>query len=317
MDKTPLLSICIPIYNRRAYLERMLARFYEDRTLFEHDVQLYVSDNCSTEDIKSLAEYYLKIGLNLTYHCNESNLGMDGNFINCFNHARGKYIWLLGSDDIPKKGFLKDVLRIISDKDFGLLHLSSKNKERYGELIEYNNANSFFEDIHIYITYISGNIVRSTRLSDEGLNRYKGTFISQVPYYLHSMLSSKRNAIYFQSYIDDGNDAKNNGGYNLLKVFVDNFYSICQEFVSKGMMTQCSFEIVKRRAFRDWLVEYIIVFLVFGNLKKTKHFDTSNSLSILKKHYCHKVYAYYYFLKSFVRYCVTKTYRYIRSSFEK
>ena len=59
MDNRPTLSICIPIYNRRSYLERMLSRFLEDKQLFEEKIQLFISDNCSTEDIKGVCDGFL------------------------------------------------------------------------------------------------------------------------------------------------------------------------------------------------------------------------------------------------------------------
>ncbi len=33
-NNQPLLSICIPIYNRLSYLEKMLSRFLEERKTF-------------------------------------------------------------------------------------------------------------------------------------------------------------------------------------------------------------------------------------------------------------------------------------------
>ena len=47
-NKQPLLSLCIPIYNRLEYLKRMLERFLEDKILFEETIDLLISDNCST-----------------------------------------------------------------------------------------------------------------------------------------------------------------------------------------------------------------------------------------------------------------------------
>ena len=40
----PILSLCIPIYNRQDYLQRQLERFLEDRDLFVEDIHLFISD---------------------------------------------------------------------------------------------------------------------------------------------------------------------------------------------------------------------------------------------------------------------------------
>lgn len=104
-NNQPLLSICIPIYNRLSYLEKMLSRFLEDKDLFQTEIDLMISDNASQDDLKSCIDKYEKLGLNIRYNRNETNLGPDGNFLYCFNHVSGRYCWLLGSDDIPVEGF--------------------------------------------------------------------------------------------------------------------------------------------------------------------------------------------------------------------
>ncbi|MBR4625234.1 MAG: glycosyltransferase family 2 protein [Alphaproteobacteria bacterium] len=106
----PLLSLCIPIYNRLPYLERQLKRMIEDKDLFKEKIQLIISDNCSSDDLLSCCEKYKSQGLNLHYHRNETNIGPDGNFDWCFHNAGGKYVWLLGSDDIPEKGILSQIV---------------------------------------------------------------------------------------------------------------------------------------------------------------------------------------------------------------
>lgn len=300
MDNSPVLSICIPIYNRKSYLEKMLSRFLEDKDLFDKDIQLYISDNCSTEDIHGAVMHYADLGLRLTYHCNERNLGMDGNFINCFNHAEGKYVWLLGSDDIPRNGFLGKLIKILSKNNYGLLHVSDRDKCRNGQIIEYDDKNKFLEDIHVWITFISGNIVRADKRFCVNLDNYTGTFICQVPLYLYSILTSSNNAIYYQQYLESQNDSINNGGYNLFRVFVDNLFRIYQEFVEKGLMTRQAYENAKWAEYKEWLVDFVVAFLVLGKDRR-KNFDLTDAWSILRKHYGQYLYFYYYTLKSFTK----------------
>ena len=309
MDKQPILSICVPIYNRKSFLERMLSRFMEDRQLFQDDIQLYISDNCSTEDVKGVTDYFSSLGLNLEYHCNERNLGMDGNFINCFNHARGKYVWLLGSDDTPQRGFLYKLLEILSTKDYGLLHLSDRDVEKIGQMVEYNDGNKLLEDIYIWITFISGNIVKTDMLKDLDLYKYSGTIISQTPLYLYTVLKSDMNAILYWQYLETENDTKNNGGYNLFKVFVDNLYSIYQEFVDLGLLKHRSLEIIKKRSYKKWLIGFVINDLI-KKKRLQKNIEFSNSWIIIRKHYAKYPYFYYYTLGRLIKdtICISKRY---------
>lgn len=308
MDKQPILSICVPIYNRKIFLERMLSRFLEDRQLFQDDIQLYISDNCSTEDVKGVAEHFYTLGLNLEYHCNDRNLGMDGNFINCFNHAKGKYTWLLGSDDVPVKGLLIKLLNILKEKDYGLLHLSDRDIEKFGQIVEYTESNQLCEDLHVFITFISGNIVRTNKMMGLDLKKYDGTIICQVPLYLEAILTSEINAILYTKYLESENDSKNNGGYNLFQVFVDNLNSIFKEYVHRGLLSPNSFKSVKQNAYKNWLLSFVLDFLVYGKAKKSK-FKSSDSWHILIKHYGMHPYAYYYAFLRIVKDIIRKVIR--------
>lgn len=300
MDKEPLLSICIPIYNRKRYLERMLSRFMDDILLFNEAIHLYISDNCSTDDIKSVVESFSEKGLNIEYHRNESNLGMDGNFINCFKHAKGKYTWLLGSDDVPQKGFIVKLLSILSNNELGLLHLSKQKGIGPGKLVEYTDSNKICEDIHVWITFISGNIVKTDKLTTVDLECYLGTSICQVPLYLNAILTSHKNAIYYDSFIEDGDDSKNNGGYNLFNVFVENLFSIIQGYVDRGLINRSSYQQIKFNSFKYWLAGLIVELLIYGKADERKSLDVSNSWAIIRKYYGRYPYSYYFVVKKII-----------------
>ena len=94
LSNQPVLSICIPIYNRTEFLKRQFEQFLSCRELFENKVQLYISDNCSEEDLAAIASEYSNLGLVLEYSRNDENIGPDSNFVKCFNNARGEYVWL-------------------------------------------------------------------------------------------------------------------------------------------------------------------------------------------------------------------------------
>lgn len=291
---TPLLSLCIPIYNRLPYLERQLARMLEDKELFEEQIQLIISDNCSTDDLKSCCEKYQKQGLNFTYHRNETNLGPDGNFDWCFHHAEGKYVWLLGSDDIPVKGMLRQILEILEEGDYGLVHLSTS--PRVERLHLYHNDNEILADINVWITFMSANIIRTDSLQDYDLKEYIGSYMIQVPAYLNACLSAENNAlVYLGQPFEAGSDAANNGGYNLFRVFVENLFSMYQQFVDEGMLSKQTFERVKKKEYKAFLVSHIVDLLLF---RKKSSFDTQNAWSLLRRHYGTKLYAYYFLINN-------------------
>lgn len=293
----PILSLYIPIYNRLSFLERQLARMLEDRDLFEEQIQLIVSDNCSEDDLKSCCEKYQQLGLHLTYHRNETNIGADGNFEWCFYHAEGKYVWLLGSDDILKEGVLRKILSILDSDVYGHIHLSMK--KRSNELTVFQSADEMAIEVNYWITFMSANIIRTDTLKSVDLTDYKTSLMIQVPAFLNACCTSDKNAIvYFPCFFETETDNANNGGYNFFEVFVRNLFSIYATFVRKGLLTKQTFNAIKKVEFKNFLVGYIVDLLI---LKRNDNFETKNGWTILIKHYWNCLYAYYYLGSRFIK----------------
>ena len=156
----------------------------EDKDLFEKQIQLIISDNCSTDDLRSCCEKYQQLGLRLHYHRQEKNIGPDGNFDWCFHHADGQYVWLLGSDDVPVAGMLRELIEVLSDSDYGLVHLSISRQSQ--KLRAYHNDETLLADINVWITFISSNIIKTDTVKDYDLSSYVGSYMIQVPAYLNA-----------------------------------------------------------------------------------------------------------------------------------
>lgn len=67
--KMPLLSICIPTWNRAKFLEQSLGRFTEQiKDINPEELELYVSDNCSDDNTSDVAKHYIDAGLPIAYN---------------------------------------------------------------------------------------------------------------------------------------------------------------------------------------------------------------------------------------------------------
>mgnify|MGYP002522644779 CR=1 FL=1 len=293
MKVTPqkyILSLCIPIFNRLSYLEKQLGRMLEDKDIFEEQIQLIISDNCSSDDLRSCCEKFQQQGLKLIYHRNETNIGPDGNFDWCFHHADGKYVWLLGSDDVPVKGMLREMIDVLNDSDYGLVHLSISRLSQ--KLRAYHKDETLLADINVWITFISANIIKTDSVRDYDLSSYIGSYMIQVPAYLNACLTADDNAlVYFGQLFEKDSDASNNGGYNLFEVFVENLFGMYQQFIDKGMLSQKAFELIKEREYKTWLVGFVVDLLILKKVKR-KNFDQTNAWGVLRKHYGGRRYFY-------------------------
>lgn len=260
------------------------------RELFDERVHLFISDNCSNDDLQSLVNEYSSKGLNIEYSRNSENIGPDGNFIKCFNSAKGKYIWLLGSDDILVDGFVERLVDILENHDYGYLFLENYCDDK--QVIEYDDAGDILQKINVWITFMSANIFKTEFVKNVRGEDYMGTYLIQVPYFLEGIVSGQTNAILNYSWIQKGNDAANNGGYNLFKVFVDNLLNIVYEKVEKENLPLDCYTRFKRSLYCNFVRRYVDDLLICRNKKMRENFDTKNGWKILIKHYGSKLYFY-------------------------
>lgn len=107
--KVPKVSICIPTYNYGQFItetiESVLAQTYAD-------YELIVVDNCSSDDTMALVAAYVAKDERIRYFCNESNLGMVGNWNRCLQYVRGEYVKILCADDLLEPSCLKRSMEI-------------------------------------------------------------------------------------------------------------------------------------------------------------------------------------------------------------
>ena len=295
-NKQPVLSICIPIYNRINFLKRHLDQYLKCKSLFDEKIHLFISDNCSKDNLQSLVNEYASKGLNIEYSRNLENIGPDGNFIKCFNSAKGNYIWLLGSDDIPVDGFIERLVDILESNDYGYIFLNHLCDDK--KVIEYNDARDILQKINVWLTFMSANIFKTEFVKKVKGGDYFGTYLIQVPYFLEGIVAEQTNAIINFSWIQDGNDAANNGGYNFFKVFVDNLLAIVYERVENNQINYDCYERFKKSLFCNFIRSYVYGLLICRDKVMRQNFDTTDGLKILMKHYGCKPYFYLWTLRT-------------------
>lgn len=145
-----LLTVALPTYNRSNFLVRALNSIlsqYDDR------VEVLVSDNASTDDTQKIVEDFKLKNPKINYVRNKENIGPDANFLQCYRLAHGKYILLLGDDDLIVENSLVKLLEFIetSDSQCALIFLNHVFFEKeYSSLI--NCSAPFFKNRQSFIT---------------------------------------------------------------------------------------------------------------------------------------------------------------------
>lgn len=105
-NEMPLISICVPTYNRAKYLNRCI------RSIIGYqgsDIEIIIQDNASTDDTEEVVSSY-NDG-RLKYYKNAENVGIEQNFIRIISRASGQYVYVLTDDDM----LLPDAIDILKE----------------------------------------------------------------------------------------------------------------------------------------------------------------------------------------------------------
>jgi glycosyltransferase involved in cell wall biosynthesis len=112
---TPLLSICIPTYNRVHLLERCLtsaiAQNYPEK-------EIIVSDNASTDETNALVTQIRASHPNviINYIRHTQNIGMVPNWRSCLMASKGDYFMILDDDNyLIQKDYLSEVSKLCQE----------------------------------------------------------------------------------------------------------------------------------------------------------------------------------------------------------
>ncbi len=99
----PLLSICIPTWNRAELLDQCLRRILESfhEYMYNDIIEIIVSDNGSTDSTPFVVSKYKHAFCNFRYYRNATNIGFNQNMLLLLTtYATGQYLWFLGDDDL-------------------------------------------------------------------------------------------------------------------------------------------------------------------------------------------------------------------------
>lgn len=94
--KVPLVSVCIPTYNRSSKLERAIKSVQNSDY---HNLEIIISDNASSDDTQSVSVRLTNGDKRIRYFRQAGNIGPVGNFEFSRARAKGKYFMWLADDD--------------------------------------------------------------------------------------------------------------------------------------------------------------------------------------------------------------------------
>ena len=237
----PLLTIAIPTYNRAPYLKELLLVLF-DQLLDEPRVELMISDNATSDETPAVVDEFVKQGLQLRYIRNQTNIGPDANFLQCFEKARGKYVWILGDDDLVLPGAIALVLSSLSQDEYDLVYLSHKGFSGTASDVQpgssrkrlsvYTNPQDFVRRVHIFMTLISCNIIHKDHVASiehSPFSNLVGTNLVQLGW-TFTALRGHRKSLYVEQPVVSYRIA-NTGGYGVCRVFGATLTEITEQWL--------------------------------------------------------------------------------------
>lgn len=241
-QKSPLLTIGIPTFNRSKYLSKCLEAIYNQVGNCSF-IEILVSDNASTDDTSIVVNNYRKFK-NLRYVCQEKNIGAERNVLYLYENAKGKYVVVCGDDDYYYYGAIMRIIEAIHDyPNTALIALSwwgNFNEIRCGDGID----NFLYTCTHVCTSISSVALNREYYNEIINKNKFGHTNLNQV-YVQLAMLSKHKQYCYLSgnNFNPDSGEAsiRVKGGFKLekrvdfCKIFLDQHYEILNYFLGKGL----------------------------------------------------------------------------------
>ncbi len=243
----PVLTVAIPTFNRARFLAKSLHAICAQAG-DNPFVEIFVSDNASTDDTPRITGFYEKQYSNVRIVRQKENIGGAKNFDFLRRHARGKFVVTIGDDDYFCPDVIHSMLRTIflhpDSAILTMLWAPSGYREEAGDGMDY-----YLQKASFTITYITALLFRTEYVRDVVIpEKFEHGFIPQVAvqmeilrrhpefatFSMHYLLPSSGEAV--RTSAEERNTWKNNSGLlNFGKVFIDEYFTILQYYIGKGL----------------------------------------------------------------------------------
>ena len=177
--RVPRVSLGLPVYNGEGYvgqaIESVLSQDFED-------LELFISDNCSTDNTPAICQGYAARDPRVRYTRNAHNIGISPNFRRVFEQTRAPYFKWLVHDDVLAQGYLRHCVEALDAAPPSvalvyprtlLIDSDGKEIEAYEDLMDLREPRPHQRLHHLYqclgfnhcgLGVIRRDVLRSTRL---------------------------------------------------------------------------------------------------------------------------------------------------------
>lgn len=287
----PILSICIPTYNRATYLDETIKSIVSQKRFFEtNDVEIVISDNCSQDETEIIVKKYIDIFADkIRYYRNTVNI-KDLNFEKVLRYGNGMFL-KLNNDTLNHKEnsldlMIDDINKNINSKT--IIFFSNGKSGKNLSSFRCEDLNSFVKVVSYWSTWIACfGIWKDDLEAIKGFSRNSNLQLVQTDVLLR-LISSGRAVYVDNSEMFISVTPSSKGGYNVFKTFGIDYLSLYDEYLNSCKLKKKIYRKEKYKLFRYFLLNWYKVLVL--NENKVFAFEKESAIDILKYNYNNKLY---------------------------
>ena len=281
----PLLSICIPTYNRAEYLREALKNITSDPA-FDYRIEIVISDNASTDHTSVVGEEFAAKYHNIKYFRNSENV-CDANFKLAFSRATGQYLKLSNDTLRYRQGTLSFMIEKIKETNNNQpLFFYNKNifSKSHSEIIV-DDTNQFLKFSSFYIGWIANFGLWKSDIDCLNVpSLYTQLQFTHVAWTFeiirkHGGASILSGDFYYTS------EPSKKASYNLFKVHISNLFHILKDYGLTGIA-------LEREKYRLFRYHVLPLFYRYIYCRKETGFDLTDSYKTIFREYWYRPYLY-------------------------
>ena len=241
----PLLSICIPTYNRAEQLKQCLDSIVAQDLFVNSDkIEVVISDNCSTDNTFNVVKEFMdEYPQKIKYFKTEKNIGFD-NFEQVLKKGKGLFLKLHNDYLVLENGALNYIVTTIENNKDQMPVLFFGNNDKENKTCAH--LNEFINEISFFNTWIASfGLWKSDFEKKSDWFRYNSSSLPQTDILCRIIVKGKTVEI-INKHLFESLSVSKKGGYNIAQVFGYNYLKILKEFVAQGQLSQKVYEKEKK-----------------------------------------------------------------------
>lgn len=258
VPQAPILSICIPTYNRSGYLKKCLDTIVLQDAFLDGRVEVIISDNASEDDTQFVGTEYADRYENIKYFRNSKNISNE-NFPLAISRADGIYRRLCNDTVLFKEGSLSEICQIVEDNQDTRPYIAwGDGKLKCGELCR-TDFEGYVRLMSFWMTSIARfgiwaseceGIAEDIEACDKRLWQVRKGL---------ELADGRKDVLISNQPFLDGQPVKNkNISYGLYKIFYENYFLLLQLYFDNGMLPAGTREFLEKDLLFNFFTEWCI-----------------------------------------------------------